>query len=203
MTLKLFNGDDFKIYASASGLQQDQLPQFTGGEVISIEYTLMSRLLDDPSVPWEIVDPSSYALSVGLFTYTGRTQLAFQNTFSDDVSKKVGTFAINTAAVTTALTGKTEIQCVFEVRVVDAIGPDYPYRNTNVTLVNPFITDGTLTVPPTESALTVSTGVALFVPKDGSNPATPCDQIIIKSRPSGLVKVLYWDDDGNAHVENV
>jgi hypothetical protein len=202
MLLKLFIGDDFKIYASNTGVQLEPFPVLTGSEMIDIELELMTRT-EDTNAPWTLVSPGSYSLSVGLFALTDRTQLAFQNTFSDDGDKKVGQLDLNTAAVSTALTSETSIKCVFEVRTVDATGPDYPYRNTNVTLVKPFITSGTLTVPPTETALTTSTAIALFVPKDGSNPATPCDQIIIKSRPSGLTKVLYWDDDGVAHVENV
>ncbi len=198
MLLKLFNGDDFKLYHSASAVQIEQLPGFTGSEMVDIEYTLMAST-DDVSAPWSIVDPSGYALSVGLFA-EDRTQLAFQNTFTDSVSKKVGQLDLNTVAISTALTGKTSIKCTLEIRTVDATGPDYPYRNTNATLVRPFITSGTLTVPPTETALTSSTAVALFVPKDGTNPATPCDQIIIKTRPSGLTAVLWWDDDGVPHV---
>jgi anti-sigma28 factor (negative regulator of flagellin synthesis) len=143
-------------------------------------------------------------LQIGLFNATTRTQLAYQNTFDDDTgaSKKTGTLALNTAAINTALTNADQLRCVFEVRTEDGTGPDYPYRNKSVQLIRAYITSGTLTVPPGETAATESWSKALFVPKDGSNSATPCDQIIIKSRPSGLTKVLWWDDDGVAHVEN-
>ena len=207
MLLKLYNGDDHQIYISPTLLDVANLPDFTGGEIIDVEYSLMTRTAVD-AAPWALVNPASYSLSIGLFAAAARTQLAFQNSFADDTgaSKKTGTLAFDTAAITTALSTLTgaaaSLRCVFEVQIVDATGTDYPYRSKNVSLIKPFIVPGTLTVPPLETALTTSTGVALFVPKDGSNPATPCDQIIIKSRPSGLTKVLWWDDDGNARVEN-
>lgn len=203
MLLKLFNGDDQAIHISASTVDIANLPDFTAGEIIDLEYTLMTRT-DSDAEPWELVAPGSYALSIGLFAAVARTQLAFQNVFVDDTgaSKKTGTLALDTAAITTALTSVDTLRCVFEVRTVDATGADYPYRNKSVSLIKPFITSGTLTVPPSETGATESWAKALFVPKDGSNPATPCDQIIIKSRPSGLTKVLWWDDDGNAQVEN-
>ena len=201
MLLKLFNGDDFKIYSSATALQQEQLPTFTGSEILPVEYTLMTRT-EDPNTPWSIVEPSGYSLSIGLFNFTDRTQLAFQNTFSDSGSKKTGVFYLNTSPISTALTSASSVKCIFEVRIVDATGPQYPYRNT-ANLVKPYIDGGALVVPPTETALSVSTGIALFVPKDGSNSATPCDQIILKSRPSGLTKVLWIDDDGVVQVTNV
>lgn len=203
MLLKLFNGDDQALHISASTLDLANLPDFTAGEIVDLEYTLMTRT-DSDLEPWTLVAPGSYSLGIGLFSATDRTQLAYQNSFSDDTgaSKKTGTLALDTAAITTALTSVATLRCVFEVRIVDATGADYPYRNKNVTLIKPYITSGTLTVPAGETALTTSTGVALFVPKDGSNSATPCDQIIIKSRPSGLPIVLWWDDDGNAHTEH-
>ena len=157
------------------------------------------------SVRAELVAPGSYSLAIGLFIASDRSQLAYQNTFVDDTgaSKKTGTLALDTAAITTALQTSTQLRCVFEVRIVDATGASYPYRNKNVLLISPFITTGTLTVPPGETGATESWSKALFVPKDGSNAATPCDQIILKSRPSGLTKVLWIDDDGTVNVTNV
>src|SRR5438094_1705986 len=177
MLLKLFNGDDFKLYSSATAIQQEQLPVFTGSEILPVEYTLMTRT-EDPAAPWSIVAPSGYSLAIGLFSSVDRSQLAFQNTFSDSGSKKVGTFGLDTAAIDDALESVSTLKCVFEVRIIDATGPEFPYRNSNAQLVKPFIGGGTLTVPPTETALSTSTGVSLFMPKDGSNPATPNDQFI-------------------------
>src|SRR5881394_2238946 len=208
MRLPIFNGDDQQIYITPTGLDAADIPDVTGGEIVDIEYTLMTRT-DNDAAPWALVDPTSYSLAIGLFAATDRTQLAYQNSFSDDVdtSKKTGSLALDTAAITTALSSLTGasagIRCVFEIRTVDGTGTDYPYRNKSVTLIKPFITSGTLTVPSTETAATESWAKALFVPKDGSNSATPCDQIIWKSRPSGLTKVLWIDDDGVVQVTSV
>ncbi len=204
MLLQLFNGDDFQLHISSTTLSVANLPDLTAGEIIDIEFTLMTRTANDLA-PWALVAPGSYSLQIGLFIASDRTQLASQNTFVDDTgaSKKTGTLALDTAAIYSAIYTATQLRCVFEVRIVDAAGASYPYRNKNVLLIKPFLTTATLTVPPGETALTTSTGVALFVPKDGSNAATPCDQIILKSRPSGLTKVLWIDDDGTVNVTNV
>ncbi len=206
MLLKIFNGDDQQIYIGPTVLDASDIPDLTGGEIVDIEYTLMTRTEDD-AAPWALVDPGGYSLQIGLFAASDRTQLAYQNTWSDDAgaSKKTGQLALDTTAVTTALQSLTGvsagIRCVFEVRTVDVTGANYPYRNKSVTLIKPFITNGTLTVPATETALTMSTGVALFVPKDGSNAATPCDQFILKTRPSGLSAVVWIADDGTINVD--
>src|SRR5213076_672722 len=115
MLLKLFNGDDFKLYNSATSTQQEDLPVFTGSEVLPVEYTLMTRT-EDPNNPWLIVSPSTYALSIGLFSSIDRSQLAFQNTFTDSGGKKVGIFELNTGDIDDALASVSSLKCVFEVR---------------------------------------------------------------------------------------
>ncbi len=205
MLLKLFVGDDHAIYKSASTLDTEGIPDFTAGEIVDLEVSLMTRT-DVDAAPWALVDPSGFSLQIGLFAATARTQLAYQNSFTDipASSKKTGTLSLDTAAITTALTGGVvSLRCVLEIRTVDATGADYPYRNKSVSLINPFITGGTLTVPPTETAATETWAKALFVPRDGSNPAVPCDQIIMKSRPSGLTKILWINDDGVLQVTSV
>ena len=203
MNLNIFNGDDHQIYRSASSLDTDGIPDLTAGEILDISYTLMTRT-DSDSAPWEIVPSGSYSLKIGLFAAVARTQLAFQNTFSDvDGIKKTGTLSLQDGILTTTLSTLPSLRCVFEIRIEDATGPDYPYRNKTVSLINPFITTGTLTIPPSEVAATQSWAKALFVPRDGTNVAVPCDQIILKSRPSGLTKILWIDDDGVIQVTSV
>ncbi len=203
MTLKLFNGDQ-QLFKSASTLDTEGIPDLTAGEILDLEYTFMLRT-DNDAAPWSLVEPSGYSLQIGLFAASTRTQLAYQNSFVDvpASSKKTGTLALDTGAITTALTGIASLRCVLEIRTVDATGADYPYRNKAVSLINPFITSGTLTVPPTETAATETWAKALFVPRDGSNVAVPCDQIILLSRPSGLTKILTISDDGVLQVTSV
>src|SRR5438046_5523968 len=204
MLLKLFNGDDFQLHIDPTTISVANLPDLTAGEQVDIEFTLMTRTADDLA-PWTLVSPGSYSLQIGLFVASDRSQLAYQNTFADDTgaSKKTGTLALDTAAIYSAIYSVAQVRCVLEVRIEDATGASYPYRNKNVVLLKPFITPGTLTVPPSEAGATESWSKALFVPKDGSNAATPCDQIILKSRPSGLTKVLWIDDDGIVQVTSV
>jgi len=201
-SLKLFSGDDKQLYKSAQDLTVFGLPELSKDDQLAVELTLMARTTDDAE-PWEIVDPGSYALKIGIFIGSGCTQLAFQNAFTDDTvnQKKTGILSLADAAMTTALSTSEKITPIFEIQVEDANGPRTVYRKA-VTITKHCITAASVTVPPTETAMTMSTAIALFVPRDGSFPSTPCDQIIMLSRPSGLTKVLWINDEGVLQVEN-
>ncbi len=201
-TLRLFNGDNRQLYKSAQVLDVFGLPDLSDDDILSLEYTYMRRT-SSLDTPWEIVAPGGYSLKIGIFSSTD-IQLAYQNSFTDDAAegKKLGVLSLSDAAMTTALGNSESIKPWLEIRIDDADGPRTVYRR-QIFVTKHSITNAAVTIPPTETGATESWAKALFVPRDGTNAANPCDQIIMLSRPSGLTKILTITDDGEWQVTNV
>jgi hypothetical protein len=159
--LNLFVVADTKsLVLHALSLETALLPTFFQGESPPVAFTLLTRNPGAGSVallqPWSKISPANYSLKLGLFLTADGTQLAFQDTFVDDVTtfSKSAIFTYNSAAITTALAGGTSIACTFEVEIKDASGNPYKALQQQVTLQKQFITPTAATVPATEVAAT-------------------------------------------------
>jgi len=203
--LRLYNVvDSKKLVSHATSRDEFFLPDFYRGESPSVEYTLMTRNESgDSKIPWILVAPGAYSLKVGLFRTSNDVELAFQDTFTDvsPTSSKVGTLVYDSAAVTNALGGSVKVDCTFECQVTDSGGNIIKAYQRPVTLRKTYITSATLTIPPVEIGATQAWVKSIAIPKDGSDPANPCDGFIMLSRPSGIPILVYFDDSGQIHHE--
>lgn len=157
--LKLFNvAQDRNLVVAANQTEELQTLSFlASGDQQTIEFTLLERGDGDIYLtPWTKIDVGSYTLAIGLFLTSDGTQLAYQNSWTSDAvnNKYTGALALDTAAITTALTSVDEVACVLEIQTTDTAGCTVTTLKKAITLKKELITAGTLTVPPSETAAT-------------------------------------------------
>lgn len=202
MKLLLFNSEnDGQLYHGYNRADVFSLSTLSAGNILTVEFTLL-RATFSLSSPWERVAASSYSLAIGLYQASDRGELSFQDTFSNlDEYTKSGTFNLNTAAITSALTSATSVSAVMEIRVRDSSSQDHTtYRNEQITLKKQFITAAAVTTPPGEITATQQWVKNTFFPRDGTVSENPCDHFFVKSRPSGIPMLVTVDDNGQLHI---
>lgn len=174
------------------------LSDFFQGESPSVQYTRLERNPGSYKIPWSLINPGDYQLKMGLFLTSDGTRLAFQDAFTDDApsSSKLGLLTYDSDAIADALGDLTRIDCTFEIQLTDAGGQKIKGYQRAATLRKEFLTDATLSVPLEEVAASQAWTRAICFPKDGTDPANPCDGFLIKSRPSGNPFLITWDDEG-------
>lgn len=178
------------------------VPGLYQGDNQGISFTLKQTeagSLVDPSVLSE-VSPDSYTLRIGLFTVAG-TQLAYQNTWVKSGNSYVGSIALNTAAIATALGSQTQVPAILEIEVID--GDSTPQTTTvyqqQVTLYREYITTGTIAVPPSEVAATEAWASGTFVKKF----MAPGEVIVLLSANGTYGIELGVNDDGTLKANTI
>lgn len=157
--LKLYNvAQDKKLVVAANQTEELQTLSFlSSGDQQTIEFTLLEHGDGDIYLnPWSKISVGSYTLAIGLFITADETQLAYQNDWDSDAvnNKYTGVLALDTEAITTALTSVDSVACTLEIQVTDTAGCTVTTLKKAVTLKKELITAGTLTVPPSETAAT-------------------------------------------------
>lgn len=203
--LRLYNVLDSKrLMLHATSRDEYFLPDFLKGESPTVDFTLMTRNESGESkIPWTLIEPGSYSLKMGLFRTSSDAQLAFQDTFTDvsATSSKTGVLTYDSAAITANLGSSAKLDCMFEIRVTDSGGnPIVSYQHAAI-LRKTYITSTTPSIPAEEVGATQAWVKSIAIPKDGSDPANPCDGFIMASRPSGIPILCWFDDSGELHHE--
>lgn len=197
--LRLWNTvEDMALVKDYTTPEPYRLPNLSSGDRLNLEYTLLKRAVTGGlRTPWERQLAGSYSLTgIGLFLASDRTQLAYQNSFTDlDSYTKGGVLALDTPEVATALASVTEAACVLEIEVTDGAGNDHTFLRQAVTLVKALLVSGAESVPPDQLAATQEWVKNLFLPKDGTNAATPATEHYMQSTGGTRVRI-YVDDDG-------
>lgn len=203
--LRIYNVLDSKrLMSHATSRDEFFLPDFLKGESPSVDFTLMTRNESgDSKIPWILISPGSYSLKMGLFRTSNDVELAFQDTFTDvsETASKTGVLVYDSAAVTNSLGGSTKIDCTFEIEVTDSGGNVSKSYQHAAILRKTFITPATITIPAEEVGATQAWVKSIAMPKDGSDPANPCDGFIMLSRPGGIPILVWFDDSGQIHHE--
>jgi hypothetical protein len=203
--LKLFNVLENKsLVTHAQSRDTYFLPDFFDVESPTVQYTRLERNASgDSKIPYTIVVPGAYQVKMGLFLASASTQLAFQDTFLDDsgTSSKIAQLTYDSVAIATALTGVSSVACYFEIQIIESNGDKLVSFRSNATLRKALITSAAVTVPIGEVGASQGWAKSVFVPRDGSDPLNPCDGFIILSRPSAIPILVYFDDNGQIHIE--
>jgi hypothetical protein len=139
---------------------------------------------------------TDYTLRVGLYLKSNlSTQLAFQNTFTDDLGNNVkqGFLVQDSAAVTTALGSENSVDVGLSVEISGDGGAHYEtvisaVLNT-LKLTRNTIGSGTLTAPPNETPLTVENSQSVIL--NALRYGFP-----LENSTTGEVRLVYLDDSG-------
>jgi hypothetical protein len=200
--LRLFiSADDEKLFTTHVADYEDKyIRELKAGDRLTIEAVLMQRNLTGGArrTPWSRVLAGSYSLRLGLFLDSDRSQLAYQNGFpNQDAWTKSDTLALDTAAAVAAVTATPfQAACTFEAEITDSNGNDRTVYRESVTLKKGLIDAAAVSPPVGEIAATVAMLRQMAVPKDGSDPLNPNNNIVMKSIGAGRKMMLVVNDDG-------
>lgn len=187
------------LWLNASSLDTYALTELSSDSRPTIDYTLlMANPTGDFTAPWSRVLAANYALEIGLFKASDRSQLTLCTTFTNvDEYTKNGTLLLDAAAVMAAMAAAgTELACYFEIFVTDASGNRNPtYRNA-ITLKKPLIASGSQSSDPTNPVATVAFVQQMCVPRDGSAGTPAPFKEGYAQTEGGLNLRYYWDDQG-------
>lgn len=141
--------------------------------------------------PFAEIDPSGMALTVSIFK-SDATLLASQGSWAVSGNTLVGTLNCNTAAMQTAFASSstTSIPALIEFEFSDADGKVTVQQA--ITISREYITSGTPAPIPSETYLTESASLSLFVAKAGA-----AGEGFTLTSPDGTKTIYcYCDNDG-------
>lgn len=183
-----------KLVTGRSSKMAASLPAFVQGDQLTLELLFLE--LDSSglaSAPWKVISAAGLTPKIGLFKADG-TQLAYQNTFTPDVTTNIlsGTLNLDTAEVTTALTAVavgSSLTCYVEIKMTVGTDTLTALQATAVELYKTLITAATTSVQPPDVGASQSWALNTFVRADGL-PGAP--QII---QSAGGKKVQFYIDE--------
>lgn len=200
--------EDRRLIYSPYGDKPLRIDKLTSGDRLDIEFTLLKHNSgpDYITTPFELVAAASYSLRIGLFlTADPYTQLAYQTSFSvvsgNDRARE-GVLALDTAAISTALTSVENVTTRFEIEASIGSNDHTVYSNPAVILEKAKVPSGTASEQPGAIAATQEWVKNLFVPRDGTGSSTsgiPCDHFLLMGADG--VKYQVFSDNGQIHCE--
>lgn len=166
------NADDQILVRSASNPAAYTIPTMFQGDTVPLEFQLLYRG-EQAATQLVTVPSTGYSLQVILVSTSGTT-LAYQNTFTDDSSYtlKIGSIALNTAAIDTAISASTtgQITAYLQIKVTYTDGTTRTvYFQPTVTIQKTYLTAATTAVPPSETAATESWVQSTFLPRSATS----------------------------------
>ena len=174
---------------------------FTLPTLVQNDNTPLAIALLDPN--GSLLDPTytkrsvtGYSVKTGLFLQSDGSQLAYQNTWTDDTQNniKTGRLVANSANQTAALASAKIVDCYLEVEISDDGGVDFetviPYLACQ--LKREYIATAGLSTPPSQTAVTVENfaGVLSLNVKNG---------FVLENAVAGK-RLVYLDDNGQLQV---
>ena len=196
------NADDQILVRSQANPGAYTVPTMFQGDTVPLEFQLLYRG-EQAATQLVNVPSTGYSLQVILVSTTGTT-LAYQNTFTDDSSYalKIGSIALNTSAIDTAITASTsgQITAYLQIKVTYTDGTTRTvYFQPTVTIQKTYLTAATTAVPPSETAATESWVRGTFFPKSGTSGG----DVKIMQSEGGFQFRFYVDDDGQPHFDRI
>jgi hypothetical protein len=205
--LRLFNVQGSKrLLLSRTSSQDFVLPDFTSGDLWTVEYQgLLGNGVVD-ATGWQVSPPSDYSLRIGIYASDG-TQLAFQNTFSADNTNKIytGTLSCNDAAFTSAVSALTPatdpISGWFVINCTDSSGNPVETYRAQVSLFKGLIAPGSATVAPGQVAATQDWVSSTFLRIAQTAPDGSIQADHIKTSPNGSRFILRVTNEGLVYCD--
>jgi len=196
------NADDQILVRSQTNPAAYTVPTMFQGDTVPLEFQLLYRG-EQAATQLVNVPSTGYSLQVILVSTTGTT-LAYQNTFTDDSSYalKIGSIALNTSAIDTAITASTsgQITAYLQIKVTYTDGTTRTvYFQPTVTIQKTYLTAATTAVPPSETAATETWVRGTFFPKSGTSGG----DVKIMQSEGGFQFRFYVDDDGQPHFDRI
>lgn len=193
LPLNIYHVTDANILVSGqNSVVPFDFPPIVSGGTLYIVYQALLGV----GAPYEVVDLASYAsLKVGLYKDDG-TQLAFQNSFTQNAPDNtlVGELFLNGTdliAAVAALTPDGSLTVYFTVEVMDGSGRSIHLPPVPVSLSKNLIT-ATATADPADDTVATQEWVRnAFIPREGDG--TPA---IVKSKSGNTTWLVWIDDDG-------
>ena len=196
------NADDLTLVRSQRDPSSYQVPTLFQGDTVPLEFQLLYR---DENAATRLVNVSNTEYSVAIIIVsTSGTQLAYQNSFSNDStgSFKTGSIALNTTAIDNAITASASgvITAYLQIRVTDTTGATRTvYYAETIRINKTYISAATTVVPPSETAATESWVRGTFFPKAGTSGG----DVKIMQSSGGYQFQFYVDDDGVPHFDRI
>lgn len=193
LPLQIFHVTDSNVLvAGQNSVAQFDFPPIVSGGILYIVYqALLGR-----GAPYEVVELASYAsLKMGIYKSDG-TQLAFQNSFTQNAldNTLIGELSLNGSDLLNAvatLTPDTSLTVYFTIEVTDGSGRPIHLPPVPVSLSKNLITSTATADPSVDTVATQEWARNAFIPREGDG--TPQ---IVKSRDGSTTWLIWRDNDG-------